>query len=82
MAKRHRAEVKVLLLLKNLYKTQTGQDWKPEGTAPKKAKEIKQPGPGEYKHAIFTDDGPKYTTRVKPYIDPFKMKTDPGPGQY
>ena len=47
-----------------------------------KGKEMKQPGPGEYKHAIFTDAGPKFTTRVKPYIDPFKMKTDPGPGQY
>ena len=35
------AEVKVLLLLKNLYKTQTGQEWKPEGSAPKKAKEVK-----------------------------------------
>jgi hypothetical protein len=47
-----------------------------------KGKNIKHPGPGEYEHSVFTDAGPKYTTRVKPHIDPFKMKTDPGPGQY
>lgn len=47
-----------------------------------RGKNIKQPGPGEYQHAIYTDAGPKYTTRVKPYINPWKMKTDPGPGQY
>ena len=47
-----------------------------------KAHSMRQPGPGEYEYAKFTDDGPKYTTRVKPHINPFKMKTDPGPGQY
>ena len=26
--------------------------------------------------------GPKYTTRVKPFIDPFKCRTKPGPGEY
>lgn len=43
---------------------------------------MKQPGPGEYGHAIFTDAGPKFTTRVKPFIDPFKCRTKPGPGEY
>ena len=47
-----------------------------------KGKSIKHPGPGEYQYASFTDAGPKFTTRVKPFINPFKMKTDPGPGQY
>lgn len=42
----------------------------------------KQPGPGEYEYVDFTAAGPKYTTRVKPPIDPFKMKTKPGPGHY
>jgi len=27
-------------------------------------------------------EGPKFTARVKPKIDPFKMKSDPGPGFY
>ena len=31
---------------------------------------------------MFTDAGPKFSTRVKPIIDPFKMKTKPGPGLY
>ena len=30
------------------------------------------PGPGAYREATFTDAGPKFTTRVKPFIDPFK----------
>ena len=47
-----------------------------------KGKAQQQPGPGEYKHADFTDAGPKYTTRVKPHIDPHKMQTAPGPGLY
>ena len=42
----------------------------------------KQPGPGEYSYQSFTKDGPKYTQRVKPVINPMKMKTDPGPGTY
>lgn len=40
------------------------------------------PGPGEYKIPSKVVEGPKYTTRVKPKIDPFKMKSDPGPGFY
>lgn len=40
------------------------------------------PGPGEYKIPSKMTDGPKYTTRIKPKINPFKMKTDPGPGFY
>lgn len=40
------------------------------------------PGPGAYRAPSFTDAGPKFTTRVKPVINPFKMKTDPGPGFY
>lgn len=47
-----------------------------------KGRDVKHPGPGEYEYAKFTDDGPKYTTRVKPHINPFKMKTEPGPGLY
>ncbi len=45
-------------------------------------KSVKQPGPGEYEHAVYTDSGPKYSTRVKPFIDPFKCRTKPGPGLY
>ena len=40
------------------------------------------PGPGEYRIPSKVVEGPKYTTRVKPKIDPFKMKSDPGPGFY
>ena len=47
-----------------------------------KTSKAKQPGPGEYEDADFTKAGPKFTTRVKPYINPFKMKTEPGPGLY
>lgn len=47
-----------------------------------KARSVKHPGPGEYEYAKFTEDGPRYTTRVKPHINPFKMKTEPGPGLY
>ena len=47
-----------------------------------KVRNLKQPGPGEYEYTSFTQAGPKFTTRVKPFIDPFKMKTDPGPGLY
>ena len=47
-----------------------------------RGRSVKQPGPGEYAYASFTEAGPKFTTRVKPAINPFKMKTDPGPGQY
>ena len=47
-----------------------------------KGRMVKHPGPGEYEYAKFTEDGPKFTTRVKPFIDPFKMKTEPGPGLY
>ena len=38
-------EVKVLLLLKNLYKEKTGQDWKPETSAPKKPSQPKSQDP-------------------------------------
>ena len=47
-----------------------------------RAKTVKHPGPGEYEYAKFTDAGPKYTTRMKPFIDPFKCRTKPGPGLY
>ena len=47
-----------------------------------KVRNMKHPGPGEYEYTSFTQAGPKFTTRVKPFIDPFKMKTDPGPGLY
>ena len=47
-----------------------------------KARSVRQPGPGEYEYSTFTQAGPKFTTRVKPFIDPFKMKTKPGPGEY
>jgi hypothetical protein len=40
------------------------------------------PGPGAYRAASFTDAGPKFSNRVKPVLNPFKMKTDPGPGFY
>ena len=40
------------------------------------------PGPGAYQEKSFTDAGPKFTSRVKPFIDQFKMKTKPGPGFY
>jgi len=40
------------------------------------------PGPGAYRAASWTDAGPKFSNRVKPVINPFKMKTDPGPGFY
>ena len=42
----------------------------------------KQPGPGEYSYQSFTKDGPQYSQRVKPFINPMKMKTDPGPSSY
>lgn len=43
---------------------------------------MRHPGPGEYGYKTFTAAGPAFSTRVKPFIDPFKMKTKPGPGQY
>jgi len=47
-----------------------------------RGRSVNQPGPGEYEYSDFTNAGPKYTTRVKPPVDPFKMKTKPGPGEY
>ena len=47
-----------------------------------KGRSVKHPGPGEYAYASFTEEGPKFTTRCKPFIDPFKMRTEPGPGLY
>jgi len=47
-----------------------------------KSKFVKHPGPGEYDYKCYTDAGPKFTTRVKPEINPFKMQTKPGPGLY
>jgi hypothetical protein len=35
-------EVKVLLLLKELYKKKTGQEWKPAAAAPEATKEKKE----------------------------------------
>lgn len=40
------------------------------------------PGPGAYREATFTEAGPKFSNRVKPFIDPFKCRTKPGPGFY
>lgn len=40
------------------------------------------PGPGNYESSTFTSVGPKYTTRVKPKIDPLKNRTRTGPGDY
>jgi bifunctional glutamyl/prolyl-tRNA synthetase len=40
-------EVKVLLLLKNLYKEKTGSEWKPATAAPKPAKQAKSETPNE-----------------------------------
>jgi len=42
----------------------------------------KQPGPGEYTPPSKMVEGPRFTTRPKPLIDPFKNKTKPGPGLY
>ena len=47
-----------------------------------RGKNLRHPGPGEYGYKTFTAAGPAFSTRVKPFIDPFKMKTKPGPGQY
>ena len=47
-----------------------------------KGKKVAQPGPGEYEYRDFTSAGPKFSTGIKPHIDPFKMKTAPGPGFY
>ena len=40
-------EVKILLLLKNLYKEKTGHEWKPESVAPKQSKQAKSETPKE-----------------------------------
>lgn len=43
---------------------------------------VKNPGPGHYESRDLVSDGPKYTTRVKPFIDPRKCRTTTGPGDY
>lgn len=40
------------------------------------------PGPGNYNYPSFITAGPKFTTRIKPYIDPLKCRTKPGPGDH
>lgn len=71
----------------NVYKQQAKDKteapyWSIPGDKRFKGKSTRQPGPGEYEYAAYTESGPKYSTRVKPFIDPFKMKTKPGPGLY
>lgn len=41
-----------------------------------------QPGPAEYCVPSKIVEGPRFTTRPKPPIDPFKCRTKPGPGDY
>ena len=43
---------------------------------------VKNPGPGQYEARDTVADGPKFTTRVKPFIDPRKCRTTTGPGDY
>lgn len=40
------------------------------------------PGPGNYDLRSFISEGPKYSARVKPIVDPFKCKTRTGPADY
>jgi len=40
------------------------------------------PGPAEYLIPSKIVEGPRFTTRPKPPIDPFKCRTKPGPGDY
>ena len=40
------------------------------------------PGPGNYEHRVHTADGPRFTSRPKPFINPFKNRTTTGPGDY
>lgn len=40
------------------------------------------PGPGNYEAQTFVADGPKFTTRIKPKIDPQKCRTKTGPADY
>ena len=40
------------------------------------------PGPGNYEYRVHTADGPRFTTRPKPAINPFKNRTETGPGDY
>ena len=47
-----------------------------------KKRDVLHPGPGYYEYSSFTQAGPKFTTREKPFIDPFKCRTKPGPGLY
>ena len=41
-----------------------------------------QPSPAEYVVPSKIVEGPRFTTRPKPFIDPFKCRTVPGPGDY
>ena len=45
-------------------------------------KNPKHPGPGEYTVPSKIVEGPIFTTRPKPPIDPFKCRTTTGPGEY
>ena len=42
----------------------------------------KQPGPADYEIPSKIVEGPIFTTRPKPPIDPLKCRTKPGPGEY
>ena len=40
------------------------------------------PGPGKYEIPSQIKDGPKYIMGLKPELNPFKNRTETGPGQY
>ena len=40
------------------------------------------PGPGQYQIPSRVSEGPKYILGLKPELNPFKNKTEPGPGLY
>jgi len=40
------------------------------------------PGPGDYSLKTLISDGPKFTTRIKPVIDPHKCQNKVGPADY
>ena len=40
------------------------------------------PGPGNYEHRVHTADGPQYSQRPKPPVNPLKNRTITGPGDY
>lgn len=44
--------------------------------------ERRQPGPGYYEYQNTVGSNQKYQFGLKPFIDPFKMRTTTGPGDY